>query len=184
MLLSAVSAKAAVKTGYINWTGDAGYTAEIKFDFDDAISIVSAVPNFNSPTLLENIGLINLWTTVRDPQGGFIYDSNGIIIPTTQIVQNEYLNGYSWFRFYFDTQTLSIPSDKFIDVGPTHNKWIAGSSTSLSYIDKFYNAGTPTNSTTVDRGSNIRITVVPEPSSVLLSMASVLGFISRRRRTV
>jgi hypothetical protein len=177
---SAVSGHAAVKTGYINWTGDAGYTAEIKFHFDESIPIIWAVTDFSKTTRLENSGLINLWTTIRDPQGNLVtFDLNEqSAISTAQMVQNGHLMGfYSYFKFFFDTQNLSIPYGQSIDVGPFAHFWIWG--TSAGYQIQ---SDTPGGNITVDSGSNFQITIVPEPNGLVLAMLALGVMLIRRKR--
>jgi hypothetical protein len=177
---SAVSGHAAVTTGYINWTGDAGYTAEIKFRFDESVPIISAVTDFSKTTRLENSGLIDLWTTIRDQQGNLVtFDLNEqSAIYTAQMVQDGHLMGfYSYFKFFFDTQNLSIPSGQSIDVGPFSHYWIWG--TSAGYQIQ---SDTPDGNITVDSGSNFQITIVPEPSGLVLSISALGVMLTRRKR--
>ncbi len=168
------SAQAATMTAHMDWRGEGGYTANVKFNYNPAVPVVSG--DFNSSLgRVEIIGISDLWVSINYPDGT-------PLVPTTQNIRNGN-STYFYLKFFFDTRTRDLVAGKAMDVGTPSTGWLYRSPTNGNFLVAS-ELPSLAGLSPVDRGSNYSIAVrVPDSgSSALLMLAGLSGMAWLRRK--
>ncbi len=177
--MSSAVTSAAPMTGVLNWQGNEGYSAVIRFDYDSAFPVVSA----GYAGQYEIVGLSNIRASVYSPD-------EIPLIENAWVIQNG-SSGYQDIRFYFDTITRDFVPGSLFNVGTVPQAWLAGSPSDWTLYSASSGNGI-SSGVPLDQGGKYYVEVisrvdsaVPEAGqtgAMLLGSLSLIGLAGRYLR--